>query len=1067
VKTLPPPAPPAASTRSLPASTTDTASPVSDYRDIASLAASLCDAPMALIMMRTGDDYTVVATHGLSVTPELRAAGFCARTLAGSAPVFSLADATADPHFRDAVCVRSEPGIRFYAGAKLTRAPGDVLGTICVLDHRIRPLSPAQENALATLSRQVVNRAELTRMLALRESETDRLRLALDRSATLEGIINQSGFIALRRRLSPGWPIDFVSENVAEFGLSPTDLIGRTSEQLDFLHPDDRPRIAAERHRFLASTATALTQRYRLVVPGQPLRWIDDVTRIVHPACGGEPRLQSVLHDVTAAVARKQHLHLMDQALRACNNGIVIVDAQDPDRPVIQVNPAFERMTGYSAAEVIGRNCRFLQGDDRDQPSLHELRAALAHDAPCRVILRNYRKDGTLFWNELDISPVRSAQGLLTHFIGVQTDVTARIQTEESLQSRDAIHQAASYAAELLLNATDYAASLPFALEQIGEATHADHVAVWRQHNAFAGSPRLSLETLWGSDLPPSARDSLRDLLFENSAGWSSASALREGRPVQNRRESCAPAESAVWLALGANSFVALPIFAGPGRFWGMMSLGFKNDSPPWSAHKIDALLSTTRVLGAILLNRSTARAHLDSESRYRSLVSNLKEAVFQTDDAGFWTFLNPAWEEITGYSVAESLDTLFLNYVHPDDRERNNQLFLPLIERKKDYCRHEVRYLTKDGGYRWVEVFARLVLDEDDRIRGTAGTLQDITERKFAEEDLGKQRAAIEAAIDGVAILDASGCFTYLNTIHLELFGYAKPADLIGQSWRTLYSDDEVRRLEDAAFPALIQDGRWRGIATARRRDGTTFAEELSLTQIRDGGLVCVCRDITDRLRAEEIIRVSLAEKEVLLKEIHHRVKNNMQIISSLLNLQLGHLHDETSRRLFAESQGRIASMALIHEKLYQSSDLGHIDFADYLRDLTENLVSAVGASSRGIAFDLQAASIELGIDTAIPCGLIVNEIVSNACKHAFAPGTAGRIEISLSRIGAGEFRLCIRDNGRGIPADFDLRQTKSLGMQLVKTLVRQLRGDLQIERSPGAAFIITFREIPRKNPA
>ncbi|ATC65035.1 hypothetical protein CMV30_14295 [Nibricoccus aquaticus] len=1051
----------------MPASTADNPSHDSDYRDIASLAASLCDAPMALIMMRTGEEYTVVATHGLSVTPELRAAGFCARTLAGSAPVFSLSDATADPAFRDAVCVRSEPGIRFYAGAKLTRAPGDVLGTICVLDRRVRSLSPSQENALTTLSRQIVNRAELTRMLTLRESETDRLRLALDRSETLQGIINQSGFIALRRRLSPGWPVDFVSENVTEFGLSPADLLDRTSEQLDFLHPDDRARIAAERAQFLASTATALTQRYRLVVPGQPIRWIDDVTRIVHPACGSEPRLQSVLHDVTVAVARKQHLHLMDQALKACNNGIVIVDAQHPDRPVIQVNPAFERITGYSPHEVLGRNCRFLQGNDHDQPALHELRAALASDTPCRVILRNYRKDGTLFWNELDISPVRSEHGLVTHFIGVQTDVTSRIQIEELLQRRDAIHQAASYAAEILLNASDYAAALPLALEQIGQATRADHVAVWRQHHGFAGSPLLSLDTLWGSDSQPSSRAALRDLLFENNAGWSSADALRQGRPVQNRRDACPPAEKSLWLALGAHSFVALPIFAGPGRFWGMMSIGFKNDSPPWPAQKIDALLSTTRVLGAVLLNRSTARAHLDSETRYRSLVSNLKEAVFQTDEAGFWTFLNPAWEEITGYSVAESLDTLFLNYVHPDDRDRNNELFLPLIERKKDYCRHEVRYLTKDGGYRWLEVFARLVLDDDERIRGTAGTLHDITERKLAEEDLGKQRAAIEAAIDGVAILDSKGCFTYLNTIHLELFGYTKTSELRGQSWRTLYTDDEVRRLEDAAFPALIQDGKWRGIATARRRDGTTFAEELSLTQIRDGGLVCVCRDITDRLRAEETIRTSLAEKEVLLKEIHHRVKNNMQIISSLLNLQLGHLHDETSRRLFAESQGRIASMALIHEKLYQSSDLGHIDFADYLRDLTENLVAAFGVSTRGIAFDLHVASIELGIDTAIPCGLIVNELVSNACKHAFAPGTPGRIEISLTRASADQFRLVVRDNGRGIPADFDLRQTKSLGMQLVKTLVRQLRGDLQIEPGPGAAFAITFREISRKTPA
>ncbi len=652
--------------------------------------------------------------------------------------------------------------------------------------------------------------------------------------------------------------------------------------------------------------------------------------------------------------------------------------------------------------------------------------------------------------------------------LSLQLDAAARQPLKDALQRRDEIHQAAGFAAELLLNADDHEAALPLALEEVGKATGADHVCIWRQHTAADGHRLIDLEKQWGASLDPELLQRLKNIPWERRDGWRTADLLRSGRPIQNTLDACWPEERLLWERLAAHSFLCLPIFAGRNQFWGLMSLGFENAAVLWSPREIEALLSTTRVLGAIIHNNTIAEAHQRSETRYRSLVTNLKEVVFQTDEAGFWVLLNPAWEEITGYTVEESLDTLFLNYVHPDDRELNNQLFLPLIERTRESCRHEVRYLTKDGRIRWIEMFARGVFDAKDKITGTAGTLYDITERKLAEEDLGKQRAAIEAAIDGVAILDAGGRFTYLNSTQASLFGYERPADLTGQSWKILHPEAEVARLETEAFPALLECGRWRGTALARRRDGTTFTEELSFTQIRDGGLVCVCRDITSRLRAEETIRTALQEKEVMLKEIHHRVKNNMQIVSSLLNLQLGHLQDEVSRRLFIDSQNRIASMALVHEKLYQSRDLGRIDFGEYLRDLTDHIITAIGAAARGIRFQFKAGSIELGIDTAIPCGLIVNELVSNACKHAFPGGAHGTVTLEIERTGPGLLRLVVSDDGCGIPASFDLRQTRSLGMQLVQTLTRQLGGTLNIQRQPGASFILNLHEVlPRERTA
>jgi PAS domain S-box-containing protein len=660
---------------------------------------------------------------------------------------------------------------------------------------------------------------------------------------------------------------------------------------------------------------------------------------------------------------------------------------------------------------------------------------------------------------------LRNASGHTTHYIGIQSDITARKEADDALRQRDAILEGVSFAAETLLNEPVLESSLPDVLEQIGEATGSDHVCLWQSQFSPENQNLLSPVKLWSSsDLPLANQGMLRTMKWDTHQGWPNAEQLRQGLVIQRGSAACSPDEQQLLQSLNISSFLCLPIQTNQGYFWGALSLGSARRDTPWGFVEIEALRSATRVLGAVIHDRETDAALRVSEERFRSVVTNLKEVVFQTDAAGLWSFLNPAWEEITGFGVEESVGKSFLGYVHPDDRERNNRLFGPLIERKKTYCRHEVRYLTKNGGFRWIEVFARLVLDANDQTIGTAGTLNDITHRKQAEYTLQKQRLAIEAAIDGVAILDDTGCFTYLNATHVNMFGYERVDELIGKNWRVLYSAQEGTRLEREALTEPFKIDKWRGSATATRRDGTTFTEEISLTGIEGGGLVCVRRDITDRIEAEQFILNSLQEKEVMLKEIHHRVKNNMQIVSSLLNLQLDHLQDEKARMMFIESQNRIASMALVHEKLYQSNDLAHIDFTDYLRDLTENLVGMLGSHMRNISLRLESGDVRLGIDTAIPCGLIINELVSNAYKHGYPQGGHGQVTLLFKRLDDGRLKLEVADNGRGIAAGLDLHKTKSLGMQLVYTLVQQLRGTLEVQRENGTHFILILQENIRK---
>lgn len=227
---------------------------------------------------------------------------------------------------------------------------------------------------------------------------------------------------------------------------------------------------------------------------------------------------------------------------------------------------------------------------------------------------------------------------------------------------------------------------------------------------------------------------------------------------------------------------------------------------------------------------------------------------------------------------------------------------------------------------------------------------------------------------------------------------------------------------------------------------------------------------EIQERKKAEEQIKASLLEKEVLLREIHHRVKNNLQIISSMLYLQADNIKDLKFVETFKVSQSRIASIALIHEKLYQSKNTVRIDYNEYLTELSDYLFRSYGVYQNKVALKMDVGSVSLGIDTAVHCGLIVNELISNSIKHAFQeciPSDApdkpkNEIKISLHSIDANMFELMIGDNGIGLPPDLDFRKTESLGLQLVTMLVEgQLRGKIELDRSDrGTKYKIRFKE-------
>ena len=258
-------------------------------------------------------------------------------------------------------------------------------------------------------------------------------------------------------------------------------------------------------------------------------------------------------------------------------------------------------------------------------------------------------------------------------------------------------------------------------------------------------------------------------------------------------------------------------------------------------------------------------------------------------------------------------------------------------------------------------------------------------------------------------------------------------------------YSQDEVGELIDG-FNDMLEQIQDRDLALLNARDDVEQkADELQM-------------ELAERHRIEAQIKGSLEEKEVLLKEIHHRVKNNLQVISSLLDLQASNISDQHTVSMFRDSQNRVNSMGLIHERLYQAEDLARIDFADYLKELTANLRYSYVRDGMEVQIDTVADSIYLDVDTSIPCGLIINELVSNSLKYAFPERKNGLIRIELNKLTDNQLELLVRDNGIGLPEGIDLRKTTSLGLKLVHTLTRQLRGKIDVEGQGGAEFKIRF---------
>jgi len=441
-----------------------------------------------------------------------------------------------------------------------------------------------------------------------------------------------------------------------------------------------------------------------------------------------------------------------------------------------------------------------------------------------------------------------------------------------------------------------------------------------------------------------------------------------------------------------------------------------------------------------------------ESAAKLQAFLESASQAVVAVDAAGRIELVNARTEEMFGYTRDELL---------------GQQLEILLPERYRTiHTAHRLRYFSapgirpmgvglelagrrKNGEEFPLEIGLSHIRAKDGVV--AMGLITDITERKRAEDAVRGSEQRLRLMVEN---LPAGAVYVEGNTLLVnrateEITGYRRSELATVDEWfKALYGKNQeaIRRLyeedKQAGFPAP------RTVAVTCKDGRIRFVEFAAYASQQ--GEIWLLHDITELKRAEE--------RAVQLKEIHHRVKNNLQVISSLLGLQSRSIPDEPIRRMFQESQNRVHSMALLHERLYESENLCEIDCREYVQQLAAHLFRSYGVSSSRVKLVIRLDDIHLNIDTAVSCGLIVNELVSNCLKHAFPDGREGEVRIEANQGEDQKVRLVVADNGIGLPKEVNVWSARSLGLRLVRSLAEQLGATVEVSSREGAEIQLTF---------
>jgi len=744
----------------------------------------------------------------------------------------------------------------------------------------------------------------------------------------------------------------------------------------------------------------------------------------------------------------------------------------------IDVNDSFLRLLGFNREDVIGKTSveLGLWVRERSQVMPHYIQQ-LQHQ-PIHELEIQFRNKSGEIRDGITSAVLIDLSGELC-MLAQLYDVTDRKRAEAALKYRLDFEALLTNISTQFINlkATEVDRAINQALQQIGEFAQVDRACIF-----LISNERFFNTHQWFADGIPPLIYPQQGLALETIS--ETVEQLRQFKTIHTPRVADLPEpRKSISESFEVKSYIAVPI-AYEGGLIGSLAFNSIRTSKTWSNEDAELLRALANIFANALMRKRSEEALRENEERFRQLADNVNAVFWMSSiDGQESLYISPAYEKIWGRSVQSLYEgdvQDWLNTIHPDDlaqvlasRERQN---------RGEVIEKVFRIIKPDGSIRWIRDRAFPICDPQGRLYRVAGISDDITDRKLAEDALRESEAKLQAILDSaIAIIARVRVFAnrdwkyeFFSSATEMLYGYT-PQELIADKnlWISRVLPEDLENVILPRYEDIFAERTAKLEYRFRHKDGTLRWFSMTLLSQRDETADCwvitsVDADISDRKLVEEQLEASLQEKEVLLKEVHHRVKNNLQIVSSLLDLQSQHIREPQVLEVFQNSQNRVRSMALIHEKLYQSKSLSRVNLADYIKSLALYLIQTYAVDPDRISLQLNLEPILLNLDTAIPCGLILNELVSNALKHAFPENTGGTIWINLRYLGASvpceggdAFELVVGNDGVKLPELPDFSRAKSLGFQLVRVLIQQLEGQIEVSQSQGTELKLRFREL------
>jgi PAS domain S-box-containing protein len=811
-------------------------------------------------------------------------------------------------------------------------------------------------------------------------------------------------------------------------GYAPDDLPRVTDGRLGVMHPDDQARFPAHLADVLALADGAAAEfEYRMRHADGSWRWFRSRDTVFQRGPDGSARqVIGAAADVTARRAAEEALRESEGRFRT------LID--DLDVGVVLLSPTDGiTLSNPAAAAILGLTPDQLRGVEARDPRWEIVREDGTpfgpDEIPFSVVVRTRQplrnvvvgarnqRTGARTWMQVNGTPRLGPDGSLLHVILTFVDISDRRRAEEALRESEA-----------LLRQT-------FEHSAIGMALVGTDKRYQRVNPALCALFGYSEAELLGLDCVCTTAPEDR----ESDLEWVDAL-------VTGRRDSYS-VEKRYLRADGT-------------RVWAQLTVSLIRDP----AGRPKYFVSLIQDVGARLAAEAAVR---EAEYRQRLALDAGRMGTWDWDVRNGTVAWDARQQELFGFAPGEydgRPDTFFTR-VHPDDAPAVRRQLGHALAAGADYVA-EFRVFPRPGEVRWFAGRGRVLRDAAGRPARMIGINYDRTEQMqtlIALEEAGRRyRLALDSGRMGTWDWEIGTDRLDWDDRQVALFGLP-PGGFDGRltSFRGYVHPDDraaVDRVLAAAANGTDFDGEFRIVhPSGEVRWVRGSGAVLPADRDRPARLVGINYDMTERVLAEERLRDSVREKEAMLKEIHHRVKNNLQVISSLLNLQAERIPDPAARAVFLESQSRVRAMALVHETLYGSESLARIELPRYIDRVCDSLLQTFGGNER-VAVERDVAPVGLDLDRALPVGLIVSELVSNALKYAFPGGRPGRIRVALAAGDAG-LELSVADDGVGLPAGLDLDRAASLGLYLVRVLTRQLRGTLAVgPAGGGASFTIRF---------